>query len=35
MTTVSEVPARPKQEGYTVDFNLQDNCLACHGNALN
>ena len=34
MTTVSEVLARLKQEGYTVDFNLRDNCLACHGNAL-
>lgn len=34
MTTVSEVLNQLKQEGYTVDFNLQDNCLICHGNAL-
>ncbi|MFC6225281.1 phosphoribosylpyrophosphate synthetase [Hymenobacter artigasi] len=34
MTTVSEVLNHLKKEGYTVDFNLQDNCLICHGNAL-
>ncbi|WP_242434693.1 phosphoribosylpyrophosphate synthetase [Hymenobacter amundsenii] len=34
MTTVSEVLNALKKEGYTVDFNLQDNCLICHGNAL-
>ncbi|WP_019947833.1 cupin domain-containing protein [Hymenobacter aerophilus] len=34
MTTVSEVLNHLKKEGYTVDFNLQDNCLVCHGNAL-
>ncbi|AWM35277.1 phosphoribosylpyrophosphate synthetase [Hymenobacter nivis] len=34
MTTVSEVLNALKEEGYTVDFNLQGNCLVCHGNAL-
>ena len=34
MTTVSQVLDRLQKEGYTVDFNLQDNCLMCHGNAL-
>ncbi|MBF9254138.1 cupin domain-containing protein [Pontibacter sp. 172403-2] len=34
MTTVSEVLNKLKKEGYTVDFNLDDNCLICHGNAL-
>lgn len=34
MTTVSEVLNLLKKEGYTVDFNLQDSCLICHGNSL-
>jgi len=34
MTTVSEVLNKLKKEGYTVDFNLNDNCLVCHGNSL-
>ena len=34
MTTLSEVLNKLKKEGYTVDFNLGDNCLECHGNAL-
>ncbi|GAA4423489.1 hypothetical protein GCM10023188_02350 [Pontibacter saemangeumensis] len=34
MTTVSEVLNKLKSEGYTVDFNLDDNCLICHGNSL-
>lgn len=34
MTTVSEVLNKLKKEGYTVDFNLDNNCLVCHGNAL-
>lgn len=34
MATVSEVLAKLKEEGYTVDFNIQDNCLICHGNSL-
>ncbi|WP_266205870.1 cupin domain-containing protein [Pontibacter kalidii] len=34
MTTVSEVLSKLKQEGYTVDFNLEANCLVCNGNSL-
>lgn len=34
MTTLSEVINKLKEEGYTVDFNLNDNCLVCHGNPL-
>ncbi|OKL40494.1 cupin domain-containing protein [Pontibacter flavimaris] len=34
MTTVSEVLNRLKHEGYSVDFNLEDNCLVCNGNSL-
>lgn len=34
MTTVTEVLNHLKENGYTVDFNLQDNCLVCHGNSL-
>jgi hypothetical protein len=34
MTTVSEVINKLQKEGYTVDFNLKDNCLECHENAL-
>jgi hypothetical protein len=34
MTTVSEVLSKLKNEGYTVDFNLEDNCLVCHENTL-
>lgn len=34
MTTVSEILNKLKKEGYTVDFNLNDNCLICHGNSL-
>ena len=34
MTTLSEVLNILKDQGYTVDFNLNDNCLVCHGNAL-
>ena len=34
MTTLSEVLNTLKAEGYTVDFNLDDNCLLCHSNAL-
>lgn len=34
MTTVSEVLNILKKRGYTVDFNLNDNCLICHGNSL-
>lgn len=34
MTTLSEVLNKLKNEGYTVDFNLKENCLVCQGNAL-
>lgn len=34
MTTVSEVLNTLKERGYTVDFNLKDNCLVCHANSL-
>jgi quercetin dioxygenase-like cupin family protein len=34
MTTVSEVLNVLKQRGYTVDFNLKDNCLICNNNSL-
>lgn len=34
MSTVTEVLQKLKEDGYTVDFNLSDNCLICHGNSL-
>lgn len=34
MATVSEVLSKLRDEGYTVDFNIKDNCLVCHGNSL-
>lgn len=34
LPTMTEVLEQLKAEGYTTDFNLQDNCLTCHGNAL-
>jgi quercetin dioxygenase-like cupin family protein len=34
MTTISEVLNHLQTEGYTTDFNLNDNCLVCHGNSL-
>lgn len=34
MATVSQVLNHLKSEGYTIDFNLQDNCLVCHNNEL-
>ena len=34
MTTLSEILNKLKSEGYTVDFNLSENCLVCAGNAL-
>lgn len=34
MSTVSEVLNHLKENGYSVDFNLDDNCLICHGNSL-
>lgn len=34
MTTVSEILNKLKNEGYTVDFNLKENCLECQGSFL-
>jgi hypothetical protein len=34
MTTVSEVLEDLRQEGYTVDFNLNETCLVCYENEL-
>jgi hypothetical protein len=34
MDTVSEVINELRKEGYTVDFNLKENCLECQGNYL-
>lgn len=34
MTTLSEVLNKLKEEGYTVDFNLNENCLICNDNSL-
>ena len=34
LTTVTDVLSQLKEKGYTVDFNLSDTCLICHGNSL-
>ncbi len=34
MTTLSEVTGLLKARGYTIDFNLKQNCLECGGNLL-
>lgn len=34
MNTVSEILATLKKDGYSLDFNLQNNCLVCSGNSL-
>lgn len=34
MTTLSEVINELKRRGYTIDFNLKENCLECGGNLL-
>ena len=34
MTTVSEVINDLQKEGYTIDFNLKENCPECNGNYL-
>ena len=34
MTTLSEILNKLKNEGYTVDFNLKENCLVCQGNSM-
>ena len=33
--TVSEATNDLKKRGYTVDFNLHENCLICHGDKFN
>ncbi len=34
MTTLSEITSLLNERGYTIDFNLKDNCLECVGNLL-
>lgn len=34
MPTVTEVLKRLREKGYTIDFNLTNNCLVCNSNAL-
>lgn len=34
MNTVSQVLAKLEKDGYSLDFNLKDNCLICNGNSL-
>lgn len=34
MTTVSEVINNLRKQGYTIDFNLRENCLVCNDNHL-
>jgi len=34
MTTLSEITNLLRERGYTVDFNLKENCLECNGNFL-
>ena len=34
MTTLSEVTSLLKARGYTIDFNLKENCLECGSNLL-
>lgn len=33
--TVSEAVNGLKKRGYELDFNLQENCLVCHGDKIN
>ena len=33
--TVSEATNDLKKRGYTLDFNLDENCLICHGDKFN
>jgi hypothetical protein len=33
--TVSEALNGLKQRGYTLDFNLQENCIVCHSDKFN
>lgn len=34
MTTVTQVLNHLRQQGYTADFNLKNNCLECNGSSL-
>ena len=34
MTTLSEITSLLKERGYTIDFNLKQNCIECSGNLL-
>ncbi len=34
MTTLSEVLNNLRSEGYTTDFNLEENCIVCRQNSL-
>jgi hypothetical protein len=34
MTTLSEVTNLLKERGYTIDFNLKQDCIECSGNLL-
>ncbi len=34
LTTLTEILNKLKDEGYTTDFNLESNCIVCHGNSL-
>ncbi len=34
MTTLSEITNMLKERGYTIDFNLKENCIECSGNYL-
>lgn len=34
MTTLSEIIEKLRTEGYTEDFNLTENCIACAGNEV-
>ena len=34
MNTITEVLNKLKKDGYTIDFNLQANCIECEENAL-
>lgn len=33
--TVTEAINQLKEEGFTIDFNLENNCIACHSDKFN